>query len=318
MSLDWGENMQTVILNLLMSLQTLFLGPASWLDGFFEGPARSSLETIFDTSEFSGPLDGLYLILNQTGTGAGNIYLSLWNTVQKLTIQTITPVGVALVTTYFIMSLIDMASKDNTTLEHYINEFIKLIIAVTIVTKSWPIILYLLKISETMIRDIRNEIGKSQFDQLDNIIDSIMNNSSSWGGYVILWFSSILPWLIKKISIVALYICVFMRALDVSWRAALFPIGAANLFEGGINSPGVRYIKAFFGALLSGAMIMILLAVSAPLLKAAYDMATGSSSSTAIINKSSVATGMLAVSGAELAIVGAVFGASAKVKEVFS
>ncbi|MDF2522745.1 MAG: hypothetical protein K0R31_386 [Clostridiales bacterium] len=298
--------MQTILLNIILKLQVLILGPASWLDGFFEGPAASNLESIFDTSEFKSPIGGLYLILNQDGTGTGTIYQSLWNTVQTLTTQTIMPVGVALVTTYFIMALIDMASKDNTTLEHYIKEFIKLIIAVTIVTKSWPIILYLLKISEFLLKDIGTRIGDFP---LDATVDEVLNDNSSFGGYVALWFTSLLPWLVKKISVLALYVCVFMRVLDVTWRAALFPIGAANLFEGGISSPGVKYIKSFFGALLAGAMIMLILAISPPLLNSAYEMAGG---------QANVAAGMLAIAGAELAIVGAVFGASSKVKEVFS
>lgn len=301
--------MQTILLNIVLKLQVLLLGPASWLDGFFEGPASDNLHAIFDTSEFNSPIGGLYLLLDQDGEGTGTIYQSLWGTVKDLTIDTIMPVGIALVTTYFIMSLIDMASKDNTTLEHYIKEFIKLIIAVTIVTKSWPIILYLLKISEFLLRDIGAELEAFKLDKLDGIVDKILADNSSYGGYVALWFTSLLPWLVKKISVLALYVCVFMRVLDVTWRAALFPIGAANLFEGGISSPGVKYIKSFFGALLAGAMIMLILAISPPLLISAYEMAGG---------EKNAGVGMLAIAGAELAIVGAIFGASSKVKEVFS
>lgn len=300
--------MQTIIMNIILKLQVLFMGPASWLDNFFEGPVSGNLEVIFDTSEFTSPIGGLYLLLNQDGTGAGTIYQSLWNTVQDITTKTIIPIGVALVTTYFIMALIDMASKDNTTLEHYIKEFIKLIIAVTIVTKSWPIILYLLKISEYILREIGSRIGDFP---LDATVQDILDNHS--GGYVALWFTSLLPWLVKKIAVLALYVCVFMRVLDVTWRAALFPIGSANLFEGGINSPGVKYIKSFFGALLSGAMIMLILAISPPLLNSAYLMAGNGDP-----EKVNAAAGMLAIAGAELAIVGAAFGASSKVKEVFS
>lgn len=296
--------MQTFITDVFLKLQALFLGPASWLDGFFEGPARDNLDVILDTSEFSNPINGLYLILNKTGISTDSIYLTLWESVQKLITKTIMPIGVALVTTYFIMTLIDMASRDNTTLEHYIKEFIKLIVAVTIVTKSWSIILYLLKVSEFVLNDIGKII--SSFP-LKVTVDEILNHHT--GGYVALWFTSLLPWLVKKISVLALYVCVFLRALDVSWRAALFPIGAANLFEGGISSPGVRYIKAFFGALLAGAMMMVILAVSPSLLMSAYNIAGGASNAP---------TGMLAIAGAELAIVGAAFGASGKVKEVFS
>lgn len=296
--------MQAIMLNIFFKLQVLLLGPASWLDGFFEGPARENLKAIIDTSEFNGPIGGLFLVLNESGTGRGTIYVSLWQSVQELTTKTIMPIGVALVTTFFIMSLIDMASKDNTTLEHYIKEFIKLVIAVTVVTKSWPIILYLLKISEMILLDIRkitNNYGK--LPEVDEII------KQHQGGYVALWFSSIVPWLVKKLSVIAMYVCVFMRLLDVAWRASLFSIGAANLFDGGMNSPGVKYIKSFFGALLSGAMIMLVLVISPPLLLSAYNMAGGPGSAPA---------GMIAIAGAEIAIVGAAFGASGKVKEVFS
>lgn len=296
--------MQAVLLNIMLKLQVLLLGPASWLDGFFEGPASDNLKAIFDTTEFSSPVKGLYLIVNNSD-GGESIYSSMWSSIQTKATITIMPIGVALVTTYFIMTLIDMASKDNTTLEHYIKEFIKLIVAVTVVTNSWPIILYLLKIGESILKEI--EASKITFG-LEATANEVLDDNSSFGGYVALWFTSLLPWLVKKISVLALYVCVFMRALDVAWRAILFPIGAANLFEGGISSPGVKYIKAFFGALLAGALIMLILAISPTLLDSAYKMAGG---------KENVGAGMLAIAGAELALVGAVFGASSKVKEVF-
>jgi len=297
--------MQTIMLNIILKFQVIFLGVASWLDGMFEDIAKSNLNAIFDTNDYAAPAKGLFLAI-----GDKNVYAEtpLWTEVSRLVNTTINPIGVALVTTYFIMSLIDMASKDNTTLEHYIREFIKLIVAVTVVSQSWVIILYLMQISESLLSQIKAITPPNPLPYVDQILEDHEN-----GGYIGIWFTSLLPWLIKKLSVVALYVCVFMRALDCAWRAALMPIGAANLFEGGISSPGVKYIKSFFGSLLAGAMIMLILTISPPLLSAAYDLATGESNAVG-----NYGFGMLGMTGAQLAIVGAAFGASSKVREVFS
>lgn len=301
--------MQSLILNMFLKLQMLFCGKLSaFLDDGFEGLARENIVEILDTSAFTKPLDALFLIVTSDGQASAGTYSALWSTVSTTVNSIIMPIGISLTVTYFIMSLIDMASKDNTTLEHYIKEFVKLIIAITVVKNSWPIMLYLLKISEMILLDLKTTDEISLEDARNQIEDILKSNSGS--GWLSSWFTSLIPKIVKQIAVIAMYVCVFMRALDIAWRAAMFPIGAANLFDNGINSSGVKYIKSFFGALLSGAMIMLIMSISPSIATAAYDIGVG--------NDHSYVTGMFAIAGAELAIVGAAFGASNKVREAFS
>lgn len=304
--------MQSLFLDLFLKFQTIFCMP-EWVDNLFCTPVEWGIEQIMDISGFTKPLSALKMISN--ATSANSIYYALWSTVQTIVTKTVLPIGVALTVTFFILSLIDMASKDNTTLEHYIKEFIKLIIAVTVVKNSWPIILYLIKIGDTVLLSLYDE-SKVAMDAVKENVDELVNVQSvaASGGYACLLLVLLIPLLVKWLAIVAMYVCVFMRALDIGWRAVMFPIGSSNLFEGGINSPGVKYIKGFFGSLLSGSVVMAIMLLCPSLLSAAFTLGCGKSG----LGVNNLTLGLLAMTGAEIAIVGAAFGASNKTKEIFS
>ncbi len=282
---------------------TPFLGVVQkWFNGLFRPPCVSFMESILETSDFEKSLDALSL-----STQGTEVLASALRTMGG----TILPIGTALVITYFIMSVVDMASKDNTTLEHYIREFIKLIVAITVVNKSWDIMKYLIKISDS----IQDAIGRDLFDNVDvgMTAEQIIPEDGNMLGLLL---ALVLPWLVKKLATIALYLLVYMRLFDIGWRAALFPIGAANIFEGGLSSPGVKYIKAFFGACAAGAVIILIVGLTPAILKQSFIIGAGGNDTGTI--KTNCVKGAIAMAGAMLGMIGAAFGANAKVKEIFS
>lgn len=256
--------------------------------------AANLVSEIIDISDYSKAANALQITHGE--------YRNLWNVVDKLEAE-IKPIGFTLVITFFLVQIVGMASQDNSTLEHYIKEFIKLIIAVTIINKTWDIVIALVRAGDSIwYKAFKLEIDETTVTPVEPAGTAI--------GRIV---AALIPYVIKKLSVIAVYVAVYMRALEIAWRTALFPIGVANMFDGGVNSPGVKYIKTYAGAIISGAVMVILIRLSPYFLGACYNIGA-----TGLDSGDSGAKGMLALAAGELGIIGAVFGAGNKVKELFS
>jgi hypothetical protein len=82
------------------------------------------------------------------------------------------------------------------------------------------------------------------------------------------------------------------------------PIGIANIFSGGSNSRGVKYLLSYFAAVLSGAVMFVAMKLGFAFMTTILNSDYGVTSSTLII---------LAI---QFSIVGACMSASAKAKEI--
>lgn len=114
--------------------------------------------------------------------------------------------------------------------------------------------------------------------------------------------------IISVVARVAAYFALIQRLLDIAWRVVFSPIGAADMFSGtGTSSPGVRYMKGFFGACASGVLLIVVLkigfSVSNNFLQ---NICTNYTSSALIISAIAM----------RLATIGCAMGASSKVKEI--
>ena len=316
----------------MLSLLNIFLGIASWLDGIFNPVFDDMLTSITDVSKFDGAINILSVSQFSEAFNVSEQLVKSFSTgVQGIT----TAIGVALTVTYFIISLMSLASRDNTTLEHYIKEFVKLVIAVTVVAESWPIMLNLLQIGNSAVNATKTISVSGDTAIIQKVIIG-MKIGAQYSGLAGV-MSSFLPWIISQIAVLACYVAVFMRAVDLAWRAALFPIGVANMFDGGPNSPGLKYAKSFLGAVLAGCVIVICVKILPSLLTVGfrtgagywpdtshytpgYDLLTqvANDGPNGLYVKNNITWGMITMVAVEIGVVGAMFGASSKIKEVFS
>lgn len=397
-------------------------------------PCHSMMDTILDTSYIKDIAKSAYLsnktAIFGTNVGTNSVTLgdALWNTVNEV-FEKLQPVGIALCTTFFIISLIAMASKDNATLEHYIREVIKFIVAVTIITNLGKILNYTMRLGDSVTAVVANKtsnndakpsweillgnaspygngkigwqdggvfndggptykgsylfaandfieatMGYSTTGTTDTAMQNICSNgtlngsnldggsnpfasmglpSADWTsssgewkdvamklltfgictieenesqkgvnitgygmlGYFGSWYTTFgftaIIWLCTLIAKIAAYFAIAQRLLDIGWRAAFAPIGAANMFDGqGGSTPGVRYLKSFLGACLSGALLIMILSLGTGIAQSVLTSVSGAADK--------VPTVLICAVAIKLATVGAAMGCSNKIKEVLS
>lgn len=219
------------------------------------------------------------------------------------------PLGFALITTFFLIHIYDMASREQITVESLSKVLITLIIAVGLIGNLSSVISAILQTGDSVIKTITTATsGSISESDIDAIVTKLKDEDGVLGFTMLI--SAGMVWLLHLIAIVMIYMGSISRALDVAWRCALAPIAAANVFEGGANSTAVKYLKSLAGAVLAGAAMLIIMQAGFTLslsFFAAKDSASYSGMTRLIMSCAAMlSTGIAAM------------GASSKVKEVIS
>lgn len=222
--------------------------------------------------------------------------------------------GFALISTFFILHLLDLASKDNMSVESITKALITLIIAVAIAGNLETVINTFLSIGDSIVENlykvenINDPTGlKSGTDS--NIGNTIITNLKSGAGVgkaFGAWFSALILKLISLITNIIIDLAVLSRMLDIAWRVAFTPIGIANIFEGGMNSKAMGYLKGLLASALSGAVMLVILAIGFALSASLWSGTIDGMG------------GCFWASGALLSTGTAAMAASSKVKEIIS
>lgn len=272
-----------------------------WLDEFLLTAAASFV----DASIGQNQLNDIANIVSMSSATGGRDYSAFWSVVNTA-LDYIRPFGLALVTTYFLMFLFDAVAKDQITVDGLIKVFIQLIIVVALIGNFDTIVNAILSASETIFNNIRNAFTDGSSTTLTG--EDIVNTWAEGGGDtpVTILFQSMLLWFMHQISIIAIYIAIFSRLMELGWRIAFGPIGVANNFDGGANSAGIRYLKSIAGVALSGVAIFIVTACGFAVSAAMISEATLENSQTTLF-------GAL---GALLATAGAAIGIGNKIRDV--
>lgn len=255
---------------------------------------------------------------------SSNDYNFFWKGVNTVLSAT-KPVGFALITTFFLIYVFDLASKDQITFDGLVKMATQLIIIVAVAGNIDVIINAFLSIGDSLLNKISSLAGMggdggSSWKGLVYDSNGMMNDETvsdiinAWAGIdketgeskfiLCAWFSAFFVWLIHQLAVIGTYFAAFSRALDVGWRIGLAPIGVANSFDGGSNSAGIRYLKNLLASILSGVMIYLVVALGFKL--------SASLLATDTIGTSNV----IAAMGCQLATAGAAIGVSAKSKEL--
>ena len=243
------------------------------------------------------------------GSKSGNIYTDYWSAINTA-LEAVKPLGYAIITTFFLLYMFDLASKDQITFDGIVKLSIQLIAVVAIAGNLNTILNALLSISDSLLSSISGLQGfgkggkltsSSSTDYAQHVIDQWKETGDN---AISAWFKAIMLWLVHQIAVIGCYFAVFSRALDVGWRIVFAPIGIANSFEGGANSAGVRYLKGLFTSILSGVIIYVVVAlgfkVTGGMLVAGQDYAANTFAAQACL----------------LATAGAAIGVSIKSKEL--
>ena len=245
------------------------------------------------------------LILRSGGDQYG-ISAEVWKAVNAI-LGTTKTIGIALVTTFFLMYMFDLASKEQITIESLIKALIQLIISVTLISNLEMIINTILSIGDYLLSSFVSNLNDPNMESHKSgaeLIDSWLADGKDTG--VTIWIQCILIWLISKIAMVACYFAIISRTFELGWRVAFAPIAVSNCFEGGMNSPAIKYLKSIAGVAISGVAMLLIMTIG-------FNVAL----KLLIANESEGPGGLLLGAAAMLATAGATIGIGAKVKEVF-
>lgn len=228
-----------------------------------------------------------------------------WDTINKTVSVAGKPFGVALLTTFFLMYVFDAAAKEQITVDTVIKMMIQLIVAIAILSNFDAVINSILSIGESIFGLLRQQLSATQkmtpTHTGEEIMTALENDGNTTGS---LYFQILICWLIYHIGKIAMFFAAVMRLIELGWRIAFAPIGLANCFEGGTNSPAIRYLKSLFAVAISGAVLFLIFQIGTMVSQILFVQISGA--------------GMLAGAAALLATAGAAIGASNKVKEIIS
>lgn len=248
-----------------------------------------------------------------------------WNIINKTISVAGKPFGIAFLTTFFLMYVFDAAAKEQITVDTVIKMMIQLIIAIAILSNFDAVINSILSVGESIFGLLREQFSTSQEVKPKiptNIIESFMQQLSkeeppaSTGEEIMttlendgntagsLYFQILFCWFIYHIGKIGMFFAAVARLIELGWRIAFAPIGLANCFEGGTNSPAIRYLKSLFAVAISGAVLFLIFQIGTMVSRILFVQISGA--------------GMWAGVAALLATAGAAIGASNKVKEIIS
>lgn len=225
------------------------------------------IDKIIDNSIGGEALESINKILFM-GSNSDGIYSYYWSAI-NLILDVVEPIGFALITTFFIVYIFDLASKDQMTFDMLVKMAIQLIVVVAVAGNLNTIINSFLSISDSMLNGIIGQVGGLTLSTPtgsngmtfgEEVVSDWVNNS--YENLVSALFKATLLWLVHQISVIATYFAAFSRAFDIGWRISFAPIGIANSFEGGSNSAGIKYLKALLGSILSGVLVYVVILLS--------------------------------------------------------
>ena len=269
------------------------------IHNYFRGVCVGMLDDVYGAQTQTAVTDLLSLKNN------GFDMSTYWDIINKTVSVAGKPFGIALLTTFFLMYVFDAAAKEQITVDTVIKMMIQLIASIAILSNFDAVINSILSVGESIFGLLRQQLSASQkmtpTHTGEEIMTTLENNGNTTGS---LYFQILFCWFIYHIGKIAMFFAAVARLIELGWRIAFAPIGLANCFEGGTNSPAIRYLKSLFAVAISGAVLFLIFQIGTMVSQILFVQIDGA--------------GMWAGVAALLATAGAAIGASNKVKEIIS
>lgn len=267
-------------------------------------------------------------------SASNKLYDSGFGKAMTLINNVINPIGIALIITFFLISVIGQVTRDMLTLEVFIKDLVSLVIVFTLASQAVPLARTIVRVGDSVTQATIKGLGgravpsenipgdaiHSSVDnyyefsddyKADSEYDAEIDEAASdvaghWG--IVAPACAAIIWLIAKLSQIGMYVAVISRGIELIWRTIFMPIGIANSFEGP-GSPGIRFIKNYIAVALSGAMVIIIIIVGQSL--SLGILANGLKTQNRVMAMILAGAGLMATAGAAMS-------STAKVKELFS
>lgn len=183
-------------------------------------------------------------------------------------------VGKLLCILYFLLSLMDSASRDSFTIDVFVKSLAKLVIIFVIFSpETIEKITYFARAFEYQTLQIIHDVNIRSEDvgALTSYVTEI-KNASFFAVFGFLLSTDALLSFTNICSIIVAACISFSRAIEILAYQTFLPLAMGSIYDGGLRSPGMRYIKKWLALYLQGAVIIVVAALGGLLVRDALNI----------------------------------------------
>lgn len=186
-------------------------------------------------------------------------FVQLWNGTITSLYNVFATCGMVLVAMYWVLEILDASTRESLNMEFVIRSTIKLLIAAVLIMNGLNLMRMLIEFSDLLLKEMTAPVNGNP-----TMIDAVYNEfeAAIFWDYIGLFLSKALDFGGQNAIITLVYeLAVYSRFLELGVRVAFAPIGMANIYQGGLNSSGGRYLKKIAAIGLHGAMMLALILI---------------------------------------------------------
>lgn len=195
------------------------------------------------------------------GSSLRNIWIENQDVLKKM-YNIVFGYGLALSLVFFILYLTREASEGRWNIDIFVKACIMLVVSAWIMAHGFDLICNFIDLGTAMGRSIMNseaskEVPTAIVDQ--GFVDRLNSaNGKLWGtiANVSGWFQLIFPWVLNNILLLYIQVQVYMRMIELFVRAFFAPLALGDMYSGGPNPTGMRYLRSFLACALQGVIII--------------------------------------------------------------
>lgn len=192
----------------------------------------------------------------------------IWSKISGIYDAVIFPVAIVLLVLFFLIEMTDLVSRDNFTIDHMIKLAIKFVLGLFLMENGLELLQGMFDFGSAITGGITEYLSNNSEGftaDIDGIKASINQGTKMTDG--IKRFGQALPLLVPYfgsfIVTILIKVTCWSRVVEIVVRSMMAPIAMADIYSGGTNSNGFRYLRKYLAVCLQGAFIVATLIGSA-------------------------------------------------------
>ena len=165
---------------------------------------------------------------------------------------------------YFLLSLVDSASRDSFTVEVLVKSLAKLAIIYIIFDPNTidKIVNFANAIEDWLLENMSGLVDDetAQTEIAKGLVAEI--GTANFIGQIGIWLKYGLSSTTRIFSLITICCVAFGRVIELAVYQTMLPLGMASIYNGGMHSPGFRYIKKILALYVQGAVMFVTLYAS--------------------------------------------------------
>ena len=220
----------------------------------------SFVEKLIDTLLPDNLVTGGYGIIIKNAYGSASSTLSGLDTF----VSSLIPLAIMLLALRWTSQLLTEVLSKDFDIELIIRSFIRLVIGAVIITNSVALFNGIVTFGEKLLVDLQSVISISNPPDLfaadfTELIDSVRDKSwgTSLSGVVICMVLMAARGILSVVTIFVIYVAGFTRTITLAQMFLFCPIGLSDIYQGGMQSGGVKFARKFLAIVLEPIIVYI-------------------------------------------------------------